>query len=79
MLCQFKQKTDNTELEKPCFPSVVYLHIFRDAGMRHMVGDKWVDLFDVVIINARKPDFFTSQKRFVWSFISCSQYVYIKL
>ena len=43
------------------------MYIFRDAGMKHMVGEKWVDLFDVVIINARKPNFFTSQKRFVLS------------
>ncbi|XP_067947991.1 5'-nucleotidase domain-containing protein 3-like isoform X2 [Watersipora subatra] len=36
---------------------------FINAGMTHMVGSHWLDLFDVVIINARKPDFFTSGKR----------------
>ena len=34
-----------------------------NAGMTHMIGDRWLSLFDVVIINARKPDFFYITKK----------------
>ena len=36
---------------------------FRDAGMRFVVGDYWRDLFDVIIVNARKPKFFYDSTR----------------
>uniref|UniRef100_A0A8C7XM08 5'-nucleotidase domain containing 2 n=1 Tax=Oryzias sinensis TaxID=183150 RepID=A0A8C7XM08_9TELE len=32
---------------------------FVDKGMRHMVGENWRDFFDVVIVQADKPHFFT--------------------
>ncbi|XP_022043136.2 5'-nucleotidase domain-containing protein 2 [Acanthochromis polyacanthus] len=32
---------------------------FVDKGMRHMVGKNWRDFFDVVIVQADKPHFFT--------------------
>uniref|UniRef100_A0A673CIB9 5'-nucleotidase domain containing 2 n=1 Tax=Sphaeramia orbicularis TaxID=375764 RepID=A0A673CIB9_9TELE len=32
---------------------------FVDKGMTHMVGEKWRDFFDVVIVQADKPHFFT--------------------
>ncbi|XP_068997333.1 5'-nucleotidase domain-containing protein 2 [Embiotoca jacksoni] len=32
---------------------------FVDKGMRHMVGQDWRDFFDVVIVQADKPHFFT--------------------
>jgi HAD superfamily 5'-nucleotidase-like hydrolase len=31
---------------------------FVDMGMEYIVGDSWKDLFDVVIVRARKPSFF---------------------
>ncbi|XP_076453539.1 5'-nucleotidase domain-containing protein 2-like [Babylonia areolata] len=31
---------------------------FINAGMRHMIGAGWLDLFDIVIVRARKPKFF---------------------
>lgn len=31
----------------------------RDKGMTHMVGKNWRDFFDVVIVQADKPHFFT--------------------
>ena len=31
--------------------------------MRFLVGDKWKDYFDVVIVQARKPRFFTEESR----------------
>ncbi|XP_052217507.1 5'-nucleotidase domain-containing protein 3-like isoform X2 [Dreissena polymorpha] len=31
---------------------------FIDAGMKYMVGPGWQDLFDVVVVDARKPKFF---------------------
>ncbi|XP_059171170.1 5'-nucleotidase domain-containing protein 3-like isoform X1 [Physella acuta] len=31
---------------------------FIDHGMKYMVGKEWQELFDVVIVNARKPKFF---------------------
>ncbi|KAM7282276.1 5'-nucleotidase domain-containing protein 3 [Ixodes scapularis] len=36
---------------------------FVDVGMRYMIGADWQDLFDVVIVQARKPKFFTDQHR----------------
>jgi hypothetical protein len=37
---------------------------FVDAGMRHMFGSDWQLLFDAVIVNAKKPLFFTSNYPF---------------
>lgn len=31
--------------------------------MTYMLGEEWQDLFDVVIVQARKPKFFTEQLR----------------
>ena len=36
-----------------------------DQGMRHITGDDWRDLFDVVVVRARKPTFFTDANRFM--------------
>ncbi|KAK8785557.1 5' nucleotidase C [Amblyomma americanum] len=36
---------------------------FVDVGMRYMIGPDWQDIFDVVIVQARKPKFFTDQHR----------------
>ena len=31
--------------------------------MRFLVGDNWKDFFDVVVVQARKPRFFTDETR----------------
>lgn len=31
--------------------------------MQHLVGSDWRDLFDLVIVQARKPRFFTDESR----------------
>ncbi|PNJ32527.1 NT5DC2 isoform 11, partial [Pongo abelii] len=36
---------------------------FVDKGMRHMVGPDWRQLFDVVIVQADKPSFFTDRRK----------------
>ncbi|BFZ06162.1 hypothetical protein BsWGS_09201 [Bradybaena similaris] len=36
---------------------------FIDHGMKYMVGNDWLDLFDVVIVSARKPKFFKEGSR----------------
>ncbi|XP_007500560.1 5'-nucleotidase domain-containing protein 2 [Monodelphis domestica] len=36
---------------------------FVDKGMKHMVGKDWRDLFDVVIVRADKPNFFTDRRK----------------
>ncbi|XP_066452421.1 5'-nucleotidase domain-containing protein 2 isoform X2 [Eleutherodactylus coqui] len=36
---------------------------FVDKGMKHMVGKNWRDLFDVVIVRADKPAFFTDRRK----------------
>ncbi|XP_003747947.1 5'-nucleotidase domain-containing protein 3 [Galendromus occidentalis] len=36
---------------------------FLDVGMQYMLGEEWQDFFDVVIVQARKPKFFTEQLR----------------
>ena len=36
----------------------------RDKGMRHMVGADWRQLFDVVIVQADKPSFFTDRRKY---------------
>jgi len=37
--------------------------IFVDKGMSYLMGEDWRDVFDVVIVQARKPKFFTDQNR----------------
>ncbi|XP_025771745.1 5'-nucleotidase domain-containing protein 2 [Puma concolor] len=37
---------------------------FVDKGMRHMVGPDWRQLFDVVIVQADKPSFFTDRRKY---------------
>ncbi|XP_065223203.1 5'-nucleotidase domain-containing protein 3 isoform X2 [Planococcus citri] len=36
---------------------------FVDNGMKLLLGDKWEDYFDVIIVEARKPRFFTDESR----------------
>ncbi|CAH1781018.1 unnamed protein product, partial [Owenia fusiformis] len=36
---------------------------FVDKGMTYMIGPDWMDLFDVCIVNARKPKFFHQKSR----------------
>ncbi|GFY46130.1 5'-nucleotidase domain-containing protein 3 [Trichonephila inaurata madagascariensis] len=36
---------------------------FVDTGMTYMIGPGWTDLFDVIVVQARKPKFFTDQSR----------------
>ncbi|XP_036616201.1 5'-nucleotidase domain-containing protein 3 isoform X2 [Trichosurus vulpecula] len=36
---------------------------FVDKGMRYIVGKDWRDLFDVVIVQAEKPNFFNDRRR----------------
>ncbi|XP_048347071.1 5'-nucleotidase domain-containing protein 2 isoform X2 [Sphaerodactylus townsendi] len=36
---------------------------FVDKGMNHMVGKDWRDLFDMVIVQAEKPSFFTDKRK----------------
>nr|KAG5698473.1 hypothetical protein BaRGS_022003 [Batillaria attramentaria] len=36
---------------------------FINAGMRYMIGSDWMDLFDIIITNARKPKFFHAGSR----------------
>ena len=42
-------------------------YYYSDAGMQYMVGPDWLDLFDIVIVNARKPKFFHAGNRWVMS------------
>lgn len=34
-----------------------------NKGMQFLVGENWKDYFDVVIVQARKPRFFTEESR----------------
>ena len=34
-----------------------------NAGMAYMLGEDWRNLFDIVIVNAKKPSFFSAHKR----------------
>lgn len=34
-----------------------------DSGMTLIIGPSWQDLFDVIIVSAKKPSFFTHQFR----------------
>ncbi|KFM66561.1 5'-nucleotidase domain-containing protein 3, partial [Stegodyphus mimosarum] len=36
---------------------------FVDNGMKYMIGPNWADLFEVIVVQARKPKFFTDQSR----------------
>lgn len=37
---------------------------YLDAGMEFMIGKDWRELFDVVMVSARKPDFYTRNRSF---------------
>ncbi|NXC12249.1 NT5D3 protein, partial [Corythaeola cristata] len=39
---------------------------FVDKGMKFIVGKDWRDLFDVVIVQAEKPNFFNDKRRWVF-------------
>ena len=41
----------------------LFSFLYRDAGMKFMVGNHWRDLFEVIITKARKPKFFNESKR----------------
>ena len=46
------------------FAEINYFYAYySDAGMTYLVGPDWLDLFDVVITNARKPKFFYDTNR----------------
>eukprot|EP00339_Tiarina_fusa_P026020 CAMPEP_0117004272 /NCGR_PEP_ID=MMETSP0472-20121206/5305_1 /TAXON_ID=693140 ORGANISM="Tiarina fusus, Strain LIS" /NCGR_SAMPLE_ID=MMETSP0472 /ASSEMBLY_ACC=CAM_ASM_000603 /LENGTH=603 /DNA_ID=CAMNT_0004705181 /DNA_START=61 /DNA_END=1873 /DNA_ORIENTATION=+ len=34
-----------------------------DAGMRYVLGDDWISMWDIVIVSAGKPRFYTDKKR----------------
>ncbi|KAK6167228.1 hypothetical protein SNE40_021312 [Patella caerulea] len=38
-------------------------YAFVDAGLKYMIGEDWGDMFDVIIVNARKPKFFNETSR----------------
>ena len=44
-------------------PSPPSIHLSRNKGMRYIVGADWRDLFDVVVVDARKPAFFLNNRR----------------
>jgi hypothetical protein len=33
--------------------------------MRHMLGETWMELFDVVVTSARKPSFYQRTDRYI--------------
>ena len=37
----------------------------RNKGMRHMLGETWMELFDVVVTSARKPSFYQRTDRYI--------------
>ena len=39
------------------------LNICSDKGMKYLLGNDWRDVFDVIIVQARKPKFFTDRSR----------------
>ena len=41
----------------------IFFFLHSDNGMRYMIGDDWRSLFDIVVVQARKPKFFTQQSR----------------
>lgn len=48
-----------------------FLFFFRDKGMKHMAGKNWRDLFDVIIVRADKPAFFTDRRKYVLCAAQC--------
>ncbi|GFS06889.1 5'-nucleotidase domain-containing protein 3-like [Elysia marginata] len=40
------------------YNDLFFFAVVSDVGMKYMVGSDWRDLFDIVIVNARKPKFF---------------------
>jgi len=51
-------------MEKNFFLCTNNLFKYIDPGMRYLVGSDWQDIFDVVMVNGRKPDFYTRYRAF---------------
>lgn len=41
----------------------IWFPVFRNKGMEHLIGSDWKEYFDVLIVQARKPRFFTDDSR----------------
>ena len=50
---------------KTCFLITNSPYALVNAGMGHLVGSKWRSIFDVIIVNAKKPAFFTHRLRHI--------------
>ena len=56
---------------------------FVDKGMRHLFGKDWRDLFDVIVVDARKPRFFSSsstrtrQQKLPFRNVNCENGTYL--
>ena len=48
---------------KTCFLITNSPFALVNAGMVYLVGQNWRDIFDVIIVNAKKPGFFTHRLR----------------
>ncbi|RWS28865.1 5'-nucleotidase domain-containing protein 3-like protein [Leptotrombidium deliense] len=44
-------------------PFKFVLNTRSDNGMKYMIGDGWTELFDLIVVHARKPKFFTQDHR----------------
>lgn len=45
------------------FNLLIVLIFDSDNGMKYMIGDDWRSLFDVIVVQARKPSFFKKESR----------------
>lgn len=46
-----------------CRNPLIFFIVFRNKGMEHLIGSDWKEYFDVLIVQARKPRFFTDVSR----------------
>lgn len=46
------------------FNLLIVLIFDSDNGMKYMIGDDWRSLFDVIVVQARKPSFFKKESRY---------------
>lgn len=63
LLCNYLEKNPNYNCSHFNENIYVYCFFIRNAGMELMVGKNWNALFDVIITNARKPEFFHETRR----------------
>lgn len=63
--CKSSETQNLCSIKELDFLKSLSYFVCSDKGMKYMVGKNWRDLFDMVIVQADKPSFFTDKRKYV--------------